>query len=210
MIIFNEHPILLQWFPHFNHGVVIGINRFGQILLLVAGIMALYQERIINTLPEFLKFLAYQLRRYAAEFGWQWTESSCGITFPPEAPILYEELKNSNDFSEVIFSIILLIFLTWYFGKSPFELILLPFSIGWRELSILSFATLNIWTSIKALLILISFFPTLLFIALLVLVILQPIAYLFSTIANRVSDGSYRLSIAILFICGSILVLIAT
>lgn len=210
MIIFNEQPVLIQWFPQISHGLVISLNRFGQILIFVAGIVALYQEQIVVTLPKWLRVFAYHIRKYAAEFGWRWTESDCGVTFPPETAIPYEQLKKTNDFGEIIYSITLSTLLIWYFGKSPFEWILLPFSFVWKELSTLSFATLDIWTSIKTIFVLISFFPMLFFVVLALLVALQPIAYLFSIFANRVSDGSYRLSIAIVFICGSALVLIAT
>ena len=207
MIIFNEQSVLIQWFPQLSHGLVIGFNRLGQILLIVAGIMALYQEQIVVTLPKWLRVFAYHIRKYAAEFGWRWTESDWGVTFPPETAIPYEELKKTNVFGEVIFSITLLTLLIWYFGKSPFEWILLPFSFVWKEFSTLSLATLDIWTLIKAIFVLISFFPMLFFVVLALLVVIQPIAYLFTRTANRISDGSYRLSIAFVFICGSALVL---
>ena len=46
-LLFSEVPVLLQLLPGLDRGVVVGVNRVGQMLVVAAGVMAIYQEQFL-------------------------------------------------------------------------------------------------------------------------------------------------------------------
>lgn len=81
-LLFSEVPVLLQLLPGLDRGVVVGVNRVGQMLVVAAGVMAIYQEQFLMVFLQWLRATATVLRLLAAGVGWSWSKRGAEIVFP--------------------------------------------------------------------------------------------------------------------------------
>ena len=212
---FGDLPFLLQWMPDLNRGLVVGINRFGQLLVLVSAFMALYQESLAPTLAQSLRKSASFIRKSAAFVGWRWTRHDVGFEFPPEKPSSNPQFQEDTDVvHQLIFSVILFGLLVWLSERGPFGWLAFPFEVVWNGMALWSHVHWGSWEPLVAfaetLGRLLAFIPFSYFAVLACIVVTRPFSFVLSQGAERVSVGGFRFASAVLLIVGSCLVLVAT
>lgn len=211
---FKEQPLLLQWFPGLDNGLVIGINRVGQVLIVTAALMGLFQKNLVAVISRSLRIIAVVIREFTAGTGWRWDKDEVGFQFPPEnltTERIHEDVEIKKQF---ILSSILLLVLLSISGRGPLGWLAFPFEMVWRGITAWLAIQLSFWsilgTLIGSLGRFVGFIPLLYLAILANAIIVRPYAYFLSKIAELVSNWLYRLAVVFVLITGSLLVLIAT
>lgn len=211
--LFKEQPLLLQWVPSLNHGLVIGIGRVGQILILTAALMGLFQTDLVAMISSFLHRVAIVIRKFSAGMGWRWDKDEVGFQFPPSnltTERIYEDIEIKKQF---VLSSILLFILLSITGRGPLGWLVFPFEMVWRGITVWFEVHLTFWsilgTVIGSLGRFVGFMPLFFLSILACAIIVKPYAFLLSKIAELVSIWFYRLTIVLVLVTGSLLVLIA-
>lgn len=214
--LFNKQPLILQWLPDIDRGVVLGINRVGQVLIFIAALMSLHQENWLRLISRSTQTIAICIREFAAGSGWRWDKGEVGFTFPPEFDSLTEkQLHEDVDIKQqFVFSTIILLVLIAITGRGPLGWLCFPFEVMWRGITIWmdvkpSFG-LIMATFAESMGRLLVFIPLFCPVRLAYAIIARPYAFLFSKVAERVSSGLYRLMITFVLIIGSFLLIVAT
>jgi len=212
---FGDLPFLLQWMPDLSRGLVVGINRLGQMLILVSAFIILYQDSLAPSLAQSLRMSAGFIRRSAAFVGWRWTRHDVGFEFPPEKPSSDPQFQEDTDVArQLIFAAILFGLLAWLSERGPFGWLVFPFEVVWNGLALWSNVHWVSWEPLRAFAEtfgrLLAFIPLSYFAAVACIVIARPFAFLLSRGAARVSVLGFRLVSTVLLVIGSCLVLVAT
>ena len=212
---FGDLPLLLQWMPDLSRGFVVGINRLGQLLILVSAFMALYQDSFLPFLAQSLRKSASFIRKSAAVVGWRWTRHDVGFEFPPEKPLSDPQFQKDTDVAhQLMFAAILFGLLAWLSGRGPFGWLAFPFEVVWNGLTLWSNVHWASWEPLRAfaetLGRLLAFIPLSYFAVLACIVIARPFAFVLSRGSKRVSVLGFRFVSAVLLVLGSCLVLVAT
>lgn len=213
--LFNEQPLMLQWLPGLDRGVVLGVNRIGQVLIVIAAVMGIYQENALVLIRHSMQTLSFFVRAFADLVGWRWVKDEIGFGFPPETRLtdkqLYEDFAIGWQFSV---SAILLFVLLMFTSRGPFGWLAYAFEVAWRGITIWaqvepSFGLIvtTLAGSVGRLLV---FFPLLILAMLACAIVARPYAFLFSQIAERLSPGHYRLAIFVVLSIGSLFVMTTT
>ncbi len=214
--LFNEQPLILQWLPGLDRGVVLGINRVGQVLIVTAGLMALHQENWLGLISRSTQTIAVCIREFAAGTGWRWDKGEVGFTFPPEVdPLTEKQLHEDVDIKQhFVFSTIFFVILLWVTGRGPLGWLCFPFEVMWRGITIwleVNASLGSIFTTLaESVGRLLVFIPLFCMVMLACAIVARPFAFLFSQVAERLSTGLYRLMISLVLIIGAFLVLVAT
>ncbi len=118
--LFAEQSFLLQAFPTLGHGVMLGINRIGQVLIVSAVVMAFYQESLMRLVPRWLQTSANSIRNLAAAIGWRWAKGDVGLEFPPEISPTHEKFREDVEIGKQLrLSTVVLGALLWFWGRGP-------------------------------------------------------------------------------------------
>ncbi|OGP31942.1 MAG: hypothetical protein A2073_06420 [Deltaproteobacteria bacterium GWC2_42_11] len=213
--LFNEQPLLLQWLPSLDRGLVIGINRTGQVFIVISAFMCLFQDKLQVLISRSLGIVAVVIREFTAGAGWRWNKDEIGFEFPPEKPLTDEQVHEDVQIGkQFALSSILLVVLIAISGRGPLGWLLFPFEVMWRAITVWLEVQLSLWSIIDtlggSLGRLFGFFPLLYLSILACAIIARPYAFIFSKMANYISHGLYQLAVSLVLITGLLLVLIAT
>lgn len=130
---FSEQPLLLQWLPSLDRGLVIGINRVGQVLIVTAAFMSIYQDNLLALISRSLRIFAVVIREVTAGAGWRWNKDEIGFEFPPEKPLTDEQIHEDVQIGkQFILSSILLVVLLVISGRGPLGWLAFPFEVVWH------------------------------------------------------------------------------
>lgn len=212
---FAEQPLLLQVLPTLDRGLLVGLNRVGQVLIVTAAMMAIYQEHLLGWIPRSLSAVSRFIRNLAAGAGWRWTHGDIGFEFPPERPLTDKHFHEDIEIrKQLVLSAVLLVIAIWLFGRGPLGWISFPFELAWQGITLWANVQWNIWSfahsagasSAR----LLAFFPMLYFSILACAIVARPFAFFFSHAAERIAAGHYRVAMVAVLLLGSLLVLVAT
>lgn len=209
---FSDQPLILQFLPGLNHGVVISINRIGQVLIVSAALMHINQERLFALIPRWAQNAAFFIRYVAAQAGWNWSERSKGYEFPPRRRL------DDKDFHEdvsigwhFVFSTLFLGTVLWFWGRGPLGWLCFPFEFAFAGFAEAQWSLGAIARTVARIILgLLAFFPLLYFAILACAIVARPYAFLFTKVAEKFSPGYYRLAVSVVLVVGSLLVIIAT
>lgn len=212
---FSDQPFLLQWVPDLSRGLVIGINRVGQLIIVISALMALYQDSLLLSFSQSLQASATFIRKCAAIVGWRWTKNDVGFEFPPEKPPSDPQFHEDTSIAQQLaFSSIFFAAVVWFSGRGPIGWLSFPFEVAWSGLALWSEVHWNSWEPLVAIAEtlghLLASIPLLYFAILACVVIARPFAFIFSRASERVSVRHFRLTVTIVLLLGSFLVLVAT
>lgn len=212
---FDEQPFLLQIVPGLDRGVIIGVNRIGQVLVVAAAMMAIYQDSLLVSLRRWLVTVAAVIRKSAAAVGWRWTRGDIGFKFPPEAPVTNGKFSEDAEMGkQFLFSTIFLAAVLWLSGRGPLGWLAFPFEVACRAITVWTETQWRVgWLAAalgESLLRLLGFLPLLYFAVLACVIVTRPYAFLFSRAADRISAGHYRLAMLVVLLIGSLFVMVAT
>jgi uncharacterized Tic20 family protein len=215
MDLFNQQPLLLQLMPHLDRGLMLGINRIGQVIILVGALMAICQDKATEKLPKSLQKIASLIRWFAAIIGWRWDRGVYGLDFPPKYPLSDEQLKEDvNIGPQFILSSVLLVILIAITDRGPFGWIAFPFEVAWRGITVWFEIKFSIWSIIGTILgsygRLCGFPFLLLFSIVACVIIVRPYAFLLSKTAELIPAWLYRTQTVIVCILGVLLTVITT
>jgi hypothetical protein len=213
--LFSDQPFLLQWVPSLSHGLVVGINRIGQLLIVISALMAIFQDSLLLSFSQSLRVSATFIRKWAAIVGWRWTKNDVGFEFPPEKPLSDPQFQDDTDIAhQLVFSLIFLVIVAWLSGRGPIGWLSFPFEVAWKGLALWPAVHWNSWEPLmvaaETLGRLLAFVPLLYLSALACFVIARPFAFIFSQTSELVSVGHYRLAVTVVLLLGSFLVVVAT
>lgn len=212
---FSDQPLLLQWVPALGRGLLMGINRVGQLLIVISALMALFQDSLLLSFSQSLQMSATFIRKCAAIVGWRWTKNDVGFEFPPEMPPTDPQFHEDVDIAQQLaFSCVIFATVVWFSGRGPFGWLSFPFEVAWTGLTLWAGVHWNSWELLAAVAEtlgrLLAFVPLLYFATLACLIIARPFAFILSRAAERISVRYFRLTVAIILLLGSFLVLVAT
>ena len=211
--LFSELPVLLQLLPGLDRGVIVGVNRVGQMLVVAAGVMAIYQEQFLKVFLQWLRATATVLRLLAAGVGWSWSKGGVGIEFPRllSDKIFQEDVEVGK---QVLISTLALAILLWFTGRGPLGWLSFPFEVAWSGITVWAHAQWNFWsftsTIGESVMRLFGFVPLFYLAILACVIVTRPYAFFLSRAAERISSGHYRLVMLVVFLIGSFLVAVAT
>ncbi|MEW6738290.1 MAG: hypothetical protein AB1325_00090 [Nitrospirota bacterium] len=215
MDFFNDQPFLLQWLPKLDQGLVLAINRVGQIFIVTAAFMGLFIDKLPPLISISLKAISTAIREVAAGVGWRWSRDEIGFEFPREKPLTDEQI--SEDFQigkQLALSSVLLIVLLTISDRGPLGWLLFAFEILWHAITVWFDVQLDCWSIIctfgGSIGRLIGFLPLVYLSMLACAIVVRPYAFVLSRIADYFSHGLYRIVAAIVLLTGSFFVIITT
>jgi len=213
--LFYDQPLLLQWMPLLDQGLVLGINRIGQICIVTGTFMFIFVDKLQPLISRSLIALANFIRVVVAEAGLYWDREGYGFVWPREKPLSKEKADEEFQIGrKFLVSLVFLGILISISGRGPLGWLLFPFEVLLRAFTVWFEVQFSLWSIIVTLgssigrlfgsflLLILSIFAC--------AIVVRPFAYVLSRIADYISQGLYRLVASIVFIIGSFLVFITT
>jgi len=211
---FGEAPLLTQAIPNIEKGIVLAINRIGQVILVLAGFLSIYQDNILYVAKQTLRIGSMILKELCHGAGWKWYDDEIIIGDHDGYATNAQVYSDANPMAQFILSSIVLVVLLATTGRGPLGWIAFPFEFFWGSVS--AWKT-TAWAAFPVIALLgkiagsLFVLPIILFFSLLsCAIVVRPYASLMSITSKYMSVVHYRILNFGILLIGAILVLIAT
>jgi len=206
--LFQETPLILQWFPDLPASTVPFLNRLGQAILIIIGIQAFYETHVYRILIKSLQFLRKLDKYVYVSF------SKTGFTVGIVIGRVHQHEKNIAFPALLFLSGITIILALFVSDHSPIYWFAYPFLQLWKVFTVwgqIRWDILSIiWTPIKSLLFLMWTFASLALISTAITIPVKTLLVIAVFLAAHFSPFAYKAISFFIFVTCAGLVLVTT
>lgn len=206
--LFQETPLIIQWFPGLSAGTVFFLNRVGQAILIIIGIQAFYETHVYRILIKSLQFLRKLDKYVCVSF------TGTGFMVGIGKKGAHQHEKNLGFPALLILSGIVIILTLFVSDHSPIYWCAYPFLQLWKVFTVWGGIRWDIlaiiWTPIKSILFLIWTFVSLALIITAITIPTKTLLVIAVFLSAHFSPFVYKAISVLIFVTGAGLVLVAT
>lgn len=214
--VFGDQPFIVQLLPALDKGIVVAINRAGQVLVVFAGFLSIYQDAVMTLIKRLLLIISYIVKELCHATGWRWEDDNFGFELGSGGKRITDQQVQSDALLglQLVISVVVMLTLMTATGTGPLGWLAYPFEFLWQVVAT--------WLAVKGTFVsVISIvaetvgrifaFPFVLVLSLVACaIVIRPYGSMMSLASKHLSVGHYRSLNFFTLVLGGTMVLVAT